>query len=75
MKASTLHRAAAVCLLFFAIAHIVGFQQSDPTWGLDALRTSMRPIHPDRVLDRDYPVSGSGSLAFRLRAGQLGRLR
>lgn len=47
MKASTLYRIAAVCLLLFAIAHTVGFQQSDPSWGIDALRSSMRSIHFD----------------------------
>ena len=47
MRASTLYRIAAVCLLLFSIAHTVGFQQSDPTWGLDALRASMRSIHFD----------------------------
>jgi len=47
MKASILYRVAAVCLLLFAIAHTVGFSQSDPTWGLDALRASMRSIHFD----------------------------
>ena len=36
---------AAVCLLLFAVAHTVGFQQSDPKWGIDALRGSMRSIH------------------------------
>jgi len=47
MNASILYRVAAVCLLLFAIAHTIGFQQSDPTWGIDALKGSMRSIHFD----------------------------
>ena len=47
MKASTLYRVAAICLLLFTVAHTIGFQQSDPTWGVDALRGSMRSIHFD----------------------------
>jgi len=47
MNASNLYRVAAVCLLLFAVVHTVGFQQSDPTWGIDALRASMRSIHFD----------------------------
>ena len=45
MNASILYRIAAICLFLFAIAHTVGFHQSDPKWGLDALRDSMRAIH------------------------------
>jgi hypothetical protein len=47
MKASLLYRIAAVLLLFFAVGHTVGFRQSDPTWGVDALLGSMRSIHFD----------------------------
>src|SRR5215470_771999 len=47
MKASMLYRIAAVLLLLFAISHTVAFSQSDPTWGVDALRSSMRSIHFD----------------------------
>jgi hypothetical protein len=55
MKASTLYRVAAVCLLLFAVAHTVGFQQSDPAWGIDALRGSMRSIHFDvQGVNRTY---------------------
>jgi hypothetical protein len=32
-------------MLLFAIAHTLGFQQSDPTWGVDALLGSMRSVH------------------------------
>jgi len=44
MKASILYRVAAVLLLLFAAAHILGFRQSDPQWGADALLASMRSI-------------------------------
>jgi hypothetical protein len=47
MKASVLYRIAAVCLLLFAIGHTLGFRQSDPNWGVDALLASMRSIHFD----------------------------
>jgi hypothetical protein len=47
MKASIFYRIAAVCLLFFAIGHTLGFRQSDPAWGVDALLVSMRSIHFD----------------------------
>jgi hypothetical protein len=45
MKASRLYRIAAVLLLFFAVAHTLGFRQSDPNWGVDALLGSMRSMH------------------------------
>lgn len=47
MKSSMFYRVAAVLLLLFAIAHTLGFRQSDPTWGVDALLASMRSIHFD----------------------------
>jgi len=47
MKASMLYRIAAVLLLLFAIVHTLGFRQSDPTWGIDALVSSMRSIRFD----------------------------
>ena len=47
MKASMLYRIAAVLLLLFAIGHTLGFRQSDPKWGVDALLGSMRSIHFD----------------------------
>ncbi len=34
-------------LLLFAVGHTLGFRQSDPTWGADALLGSMRSIHFD----------------------------
>ncbi|HET8889783.1 MAG TPA: hypothetical protein VFQ41_12840 [Candidatus Angelobacter sp.] len=45
MKASMFYRIAAVLLLLFAVGHTLGFRQSDPTWGVDALLSSMRSIY------------------------------
>src|SRR3984893_16313718 len=45
MKASMFYRIAAVLLLLFAVGHTLGFCQSDPKWGGDALLGSMRSIH------------------------------
>jgi hypothetical protein len=47
MKASVFYRTAAVLLLIFAVGHTLGFRQSDPQWGVDALLSSMRSIHFD----------------------------
>jgi hypothetical protein len=47
MKASMFYRIAAVLLLLFALGHTLGFRQSDPTWGVDGLLSSMRSIHFD----------------------------
>jgi hypothetical protein len=47
MKASVFYRIAAVLILLFAVGHILGFRQSDPQWGVDALLGSMRSIHFD----------------------------
>lgn len=47
MKASMFYRIAAVLMLFFAIGHTLGFRESDPNWGVDALLGSMRSIHFD----------------------------
>ncbi len=47
MKASLFYRIAAVLPLLFAVGHTLGFRQSDPTWGVDALLGSMRSIHFD----------------------------
>ena len=47
MKASMWYRIASVLLLLFAAGHLLGFRQSDPTWGVDALLGSMRSIHFD----------------------------
>ena len=49
MKASLssrmFYRIAAVLLLLFALGHTLGFRQSDPAWGVDALLAAMRSIH------------------------------
>jgi hypothetical protein len=45
MSASMFYRIAAVLLLLFALGHTLGFRQSDPTWGVDALLGSMRSLH------------------------------
>ena len=47
MKASILYRIAAVLLVLFAAAHTLGFSQSDPAWGVEALLGSMRSIRFD----------------------------
>jgi hypothetical protein len=47
VKAPIFYRIAAVLLLFFAVGHTLGFRQSDPSWGVDALLASMRSIHFD----------------------------
>ena len=47
MKAPILYRISAVLLLVFAVGHLLGFRQSDPTWGVDALLGSMRSVHFD----------------------------
>jgi hypothetical protein len=47
MKASMFYRIAAVLLLLFAVGHTLGFRESDPTWGVDAVLGSMRSIHFD----------------------------
>jgi hypothetical protein len=47
MKASIFYRIAAVLLLLFALGHTLGFRQSDPQWGVEALIASMRSMHFD----------------------------
>ena len=47
MKASVFYRIAAILFLLFAVGHALGFRQSDPKWGVDALLGSMRSIHFD----------------------------
>jgi hypothetical protein len=55
MRASIFYRVAAVCLFLFALGHTVGFRQSDPQWGVDALIGSMRSIHFNiQGFDRTY---------------------
>lgn len=45
MKAPVLYRVSSVLLLLMAVAHTLGFRQSDPGWGVDAMLRSMRSIH------------------------------
>ena len=47
MKASLFYRIASILLLLFAVGHALGFRESDPAWGVDALLGSMRSIHFD----------------------------
>jgi hypothetical protein len=47
LKAPLLYRIASILLLLFDIGHTLGFRQSDPNWGVDALLASMRAIHFD----------------------------
>src|ERR1700746_3004981 len=55
MQASMFYRIAAVLLLLFAVGHTLGFRQSDPKWGVDALLGSMRAIHFDvQAFNRTY---------------------
>jgi hypothetical protein len=49
MKASTWYRIAAVLLLLFAVSHTLGFRQSDPAWGVEAVLGSMRSIRFDML--------------------------
>ena len=58
MKASMFYRIAAVLLLLFAVGHTLGFRQSNPKWGVDALLGSMRSIHFDvQGFNRTYWTS------------------
>jgi hypothetical protein len=45
MSASMFYRIAAVLLLLLAVGHTLGFRQSDPQWGVDALLASMQSVH------------------------------
>jgi hypothetical protein len=55
MRASIFYRIAAVLLLLFAAGHTLGFRESDPAWGVDALLASMRSIHFDvQGFNRSY---------------------
>jgi hypothetical protein len=49
MQASLFYRIAAGLLLLFAVTHTLGFGQSDPKWGVDALLGSIRSIHFDML--------------------------
>ena len=55
MKASVLYRIAAVLIVLFDVGHTFGFRQSDPSWGVEALVSSMRSIHFDmQGFNRSY---------------------
>ena len=45
MKPAMFYRISSVLMLLLAIAHTLGFRQSDPDWGVDSLLASMRSIH------------------------------
>ena len=49
MTASLFYRIAAVLLLLFAAAHTLGFNQTDPSWGVDPLLFGMRATHFDAL--------------------------
>jgi hypothetical protein len=76
MKASLFYRIAAVLLLLFAAAHTLGFRQSDPKWGVDAVVGSMHSIHFDvlganRTLWDFFTGAGFTAGAFYLFAAVL----
>src|ERR1044071_4660693 len=73
MKASMFYRIAAVLLLLFAVGHTLGFRQSDPKWGVDALLGSMRSIHFDVFVAAGFSV-GVLYLFAAILAWQLGNL-
>jgi hypothetical protein len=55
MSASVFYRIASVFLVLFALGHTLGFRQSDPAWGVDALIASMRSSHFDvQGFNRSY---------------------
>jgi len=55
MKTPVLYRVAAVLLLLFAVGHTLGFRQTDPQWGVDALLGSMKSIRFDvQGFNRSY---------------------
>src|ERR1700719_1004180 len=47
LKAPMPYRIASILLLLFDVGHTLGFRQSDPRWGVDALLASMQSIHFD----------------------------
>jgi hypothetical protein len=54
MKASVIYRVVAFLLLLFAIGHTLGFSQTDPQRGADAV-AMMRSVHFDMMgFDRTY---------------------
>jgi len=84
VKAQILYRITSVLLLFFAAGHTLGFRQTYPKWGVDALVGSMRSIHFDvqgfsRTYWDLYQAAGFSVGVFYLFAAvfawQLGGLR
>jgi len=47
VKASLCYRIAAVLLVLFAVAHTLGFSQSDPAWHVGPLLASMQSLRFD----------------------------
>ena len=47
MKSSLFYRIAAVLLALFAVAHTLGFRQSDPAWHVGPLLAFMQSLHFD----------------------------
>ena len=47
MKAALFYRIAAVLLVLFAVAHTLGFSQSDPGWHVGPLLALMQSLHFD----------------------------
>lgn len=55
MRPALLYRIAAVLLVLFAIAHTLGFRQTDPSWKADAVVGAMHSTHFDvSGADRTY---------------------
>jgi hypothetical protein len=49
LQASLCYRIAAVLLVLFALAHTLGFRQSDPAWHVGPLLASMQTLHFDML--------------------------
>jgi hypothetical protein len=47
VKARILYRTSSVLLLLFAVAHTLGFRETDPRWGIDSLIGSMQSTRFD----------------------------
>src|ERR1043166_6971702 len=76
MKASHFYRITAILLLLFAAGHTLGFRESDPSWGVESLLTSMRSIQFDvQGFHRNYwdfyPAAGLTVGVFYLFAAVL----
>ncbi len=70
MKTSAFYRIAAILLLLFDIGHTLGFRQSDPKWGVDALLL-LGPLCWGRTLClRVSSIRGGTSVAARRSFGR-----